>query len=88
MHLKPLTHARPSPARLENPIRLKVRMDVGKSLSSTASILQHKRLREGLGLELTVYPDNYPNSRGLGSKIHTLNGFLDLETLLFGHLES
>ena len=29
----------------------------------------------------------YPNSRGLGSpKIHTLNGFLDPETLLFGHL--
>ena len=28
----------------------------------------------------------YPNSRVLSPKIHTQNGFLDLETLLFGYL--
>ena len=27
----------------------------------------------------------YPNSKVLGPKIHTLNGFLDPETLLFGY---
>ena len=29
----------------------------------------------------------YPNSKVLGPKIHTLSGFLDLETLLFGSLD-
>ena len=29
----------------------------------------------------------YPNSRVLGPRIHALNGFWGLETLLFGHLD-